>query len=129
MRDDYFKGEWEFLKLLVGLNGASIGGWFFAQDRLVHSEVTALLFAATIVIFAVSMGCCLYSIRLLIDLEHGTIRTRVRSPDGGWTIDDKYIELIKRYTVRLYYSLGFFGLGYLQAAVLILISVRHRYLP
>jgi hypothetical protein len=38
------KGDWEFFKLLIGLNSAAFEGWFLAKDRLVTSVASGIAF-------------------------------------------------------------------------------------
>jgi hypothetical protein len=78
MSADLFKSETEFLKLLIGLNTGIIAGFFYAQERLVHSRFTAGLYAGALLNFTMSLAVCLYAARVLIRVEHAggsTLRT------------------------------------------------------
>jgi len=127
--EDKFKGDWEFLKLLVGLNGAAFAGWFLAEDRLVTSVASGIVFVLVLVAFGFSAVYSLLTVLMLVGIEHAPIINEIRSPDGGYTFDLVSEKMFRDYAQSLarcmYVFIGAFGM----AAALILVNLFHRHLP
>jgi hypothetical protein len=123
------KGDWEFLKLLIGLNSAAFAGWFLAEDRLVTSITTAIAFVIVLAAFGFSAVYTLLTIMKLSELEHAPILSEIRSADGGYIDDPGSAQMFKDYFLSqrrcMFAFVGAFGM----AASLILVNLFHKHLP
>ncbi|PYT81892.1 MAG: hypothetical protein DMG40_07980 [Acidobacteria bacterium] len=66
-RDRVFKAERGFLKLLISLDTAAIGGFFYAQEHLIilHSIPAQVLYSGTLLVFLSSLISAVWGTRLL----------------------------------------------------------------
>jgi hypothetical protein len=72
-RDRVFKAERDFLRLLIILDTAAIGGFFYAQEHLalLHSIPGQVLYSGTLLVFLASLISCVWGTRLLAISEQG----------------------------------------------------------
>ena len=128
MPKPFYQDEWDFSKLFIGLNTASIGGIFIAQDKLVYSRMTAILFALTVVLLALSTVAALLCLRILIWAQLW-VYSGEDAKDAPRVAQFTKLGIPNHYMGYVRFTAGSFGLAYLLAAVLMLTSLWHKHLP
>jgi hypothetical protein len=123
---DIHSSEREFIKLLLGLNTGVIGVFFVSQDHLVHSKASRILYAITLLYFAVSLAYCLWAARTLIYVEHTGLGKPLETPQGEPIYENTdFWKSLSRYRRRLNYAMSFFFLGVVSSIALVLWNLRH----
>jgi len=129
MLKDIFKGDWEVLKLLIGLNSAAFAGWFLAEDRLVTSITSGIVFVMVLAAFGFSAVYTLLTIMQLSELEHAPLLSKIRSADGGYTTDAVSEKMFQDYFQSFRRCTYVFVAAFGMAGSLILINLFHKHLP
>jgi len=128
--NDLYKGEWEFLKLFIGLNTALIGGWFLAQDRLIHSRFAMSVYILTLCTFGVSLAFLFAAVRLLVSIEMAGIGKILETPSGEMLFDrTDFWKAMKDYRTFVNCSIFSCGIGLVWVVMLIVYNVVHQHLP
>jgi hypothetical protein len=95
----------------------------------VTSIVLGIFFVVVLGAFGYSVVYTLLTIMALVQIEHSSIISKIRSSDGGYALDADSEKTLKYYLRSvnrcIYLFMGAFG----GAAALILINLFHKHLP
>jgi hypothetical protein len=95
----------------------------------VTSIVTGILILLVLAAFGYSAVRTLYTVLMLVHIEHGSIISKIRPPDDGATVDLDTGKMLKEYVGSLTGCMYVFSAAFGMAATLILINLFHKHLP
>ena len=129
--EDLFKSEWEFVKLFVGLNAATFGGWYLAQDRVITSNIMGLLFALVLFLLGLSLIRSLSAVlKMATVLQLMSLRVASELPgDTPQKRGEEVMDELKPYKERISRAFDLFMIGGALAGLTLVFNIVHKHLP